>query len=269
MTPNPDRQPLFARLRSLAATGPIVVAHRGNSRYFPENTLPAFAAARDLGAPVQEFDVQGTQDGELVCLHDPTLDRTTDAAVTLGPGALLTGLSLDRLQRLDAGRWKGAAHAGARVPTLAEALAAMLPSSIPMIEHKAGEASRYVAELQRRSLAREVLVQSFDWQFVAAVARATDEIALGLLGPTQECPTLGEAAIAAAKAIGAGFLHWHATEVTAAAVAQVHRAGLLLCTYTSDDELAWHGGRALGVDAMCTNDPARMLASLGAAAPRR
>src|SRR5262245_52959971 len=136
----PSDLPLFTRLRELARQGPVVVAHRGNSHAYPENTLSAFTAAATLGAPMQEFDVQVTADGQLVCLHDATLDRTTDAAARLGPGALLAQTTLAQVQQLDAGAWKGAAHAGARVPTLAAALAAMLPRSIPMIEHKAGSA---------------------------------------------------------------------------------------------------------------------------------
>src|SRR5262249_35383875 len=144
--------PLVERLRQLAADGPIVVAHRGDSRNHPENTLAAFAAAAELGAPVQEFDVQATADGQLVCLHDATRDRTTDAAVRLGPGALVAQLELARLQQLDAGSWKGHAHRGERIPTLEQALATMLPRCVPMIEHKAGDATLYAALLQRLQL---------------------------------------------------------------------------------------------------------------------
>jgi len=260
----PSDLPLFARLRALARPGPIVVAHRGDSRSHPENTLPAFTAAAALGAPMQEFDVQVTADGQLVCLHDATLDRTTDAAARLGPGALIAQTTLAQVQSLDAGAWKGAAHAGARVPTLAAALAAMLPRSIPMIEHKAGSAATFVAELQRLRSVPDVLLQSFDWQFVADVSRRAPDLAIGLLGPTGDHARLDDGVVAAARSIGAGLLHWHAPEVHAEDVRRVHAAGLLLCTYTSDDELGWHGGRALGVDAMCTNDPGRMQRSLGA-----
>ena len=59
--------------------------------------------------------------------------------------------------------------------------------------------------------------------------------------------------------LGAGLLHWRAADLGARDVAGAHAAGLLVCTYTTDDELGWRGGRALGFDAMCTNDPAAML----------
>ncbi|MEQ1630960.1 MAG: glycerophosphodiester phosphodiesterase family protein [Planctomycetota bacterium] len=251
-----------ARLSSLAKHQPAVVAHRGDSRNHPENTLPAFAAATALGAPVQEFDVQSTSCGALVCLHDATLDRTTDAKKVLGPGARIADFPLARAQQLDAGAWKGAAHAGARIPTLEQALAVMLPKSLPMIEHKAGTAEQFVAELRRMQVVDDVLLQSFDWTFVEAVGRLEPRLALGLLGPTTEHEHIDAAVIEAARHIGACFVHWHAAELTRAEIERAHSAGLLVVTYTSDDELSWHGGRAVGVDAMCSNDPGAMLQSL-------
>jgi peptide chain release factor 2 len=78
VTANPH--PIFDRLHRLAASGPCVVAHRGDSRNHPENTLAAFRAAARLGVPMQEFDVRQLRDGTLVCVHDASFDRTTDAS---------------------------------------------------------------------------------------------------------------------------------------------------------------------------------------------
>src|SRR5688572_2324513 len=130
MSPRPPS--VFDRLRPLLGDGPLVVAHRGASRSHPENTLAAFRAATAAGVPMQEFDVQCTRDGVLVCVHDASLDRTTDAAAKLGPGALVALTTFAELQRLDAGAWLGPAHAGERVPALADALRAMLPASVPL-----------------------------------------------------------------------------------------------------------------------------------------
>lgn len=253
--------PLADRLRQLAADGPIVTAHRGDSRHHAENTLPAFAAAAHMGAPMQEFDVQASRDGVLVCIHDETLDRTTDAARTLGPGGLVAQFSAAELARLDAGSWKHASCAGARIPTLEQALAVMLPHSIPMIEHKAGDADHYARLLQRLGLADAVLLQSFDWNFLRSARRLLPSTPLGLLGPGPAAPAIDATVFATARELGASFVHWHAPEVTAEAVDAVHAAGLLLVTYTSDTPIAWCGGARLGIDAMCTNDPASMLAA--------
>lgn len=261
MSPAPHH-PAVARLVELSKKRPVVTAHRGDSRNFPENTLPAFESAVRLGAPMQEFDVQMASCGALVCLHDLTLDRTSDAATALGPGMRICDLPLARAQRLDAGSWKGPAHGGTRIPTLEQALAVMLPSSIPMIEHKGGSARAFVEELRRLRAVGTTLLQSFDWEFVAAARALEPDLALGLLGPTETHAHIDDATIRQALTVGAAFVHWHATELTRAEVDRAHAAGLLVVTYTSDDEVSWLGGRAMGVDAMCTNDPGKMLAAL-------
>jgi glycerophosphoryl diester phosphodiesterase len=256
--------PLLERLRQLAQRGPIVVAHRGDSRNHPENTLAAFHAAMLAGVRMQEFDVRQTRDGVLVCLHDDGLDRTTDASVRLGPGAAVAQVDLEVLQQLDAGRWRGPEHAGARVPTLREALAAMLPACVPMVERKAGTPDACITDLAAAGAADAAILQAFDWAFLAAVHEQAPQMALAALGPTTAFPSLSDEAIAAAAACGAGMLHWQASALRCGDVQRVHRAGLLLCTYTTDDPIGWAGHAALGIDAFCTNDPAGALAALGA-----
>ncbi|HJQ84595.1 MAG TPA: glycerophosphodiester phosphodiesterase family protein, partial [Candidatus Binatia bacterium] len=77
----------------------LVIAHRGASGTRPENTLTAFRRAESLGAHMIELDVQLTADGEVVVLHDWTLDRTTD-----GRGAVRDAAFAD-VRALDAGSW--------------------------------------------------------------------------------------------------------------------------------------------------------------------
>lgn len=76
---------------------PLFFAHRGGSHLAPENTLEAFDRGASLGADALELDVQTTHEGELVVIHDPTVDRTTNSS---GPVSTYT---LDALRRLDAG----------------------------------------------------------------------------------------------------------------------------------------------------------------------
>ncbi|MBQ6876614.1 MAG: glycerophosphodiester phosphodiesterase, partial [Lachnospiraceae bacterium] len=80
-----------------------VAAHRGNSRYFPENTLCAFRSAIELGVDMVEFDLHMTKDGVLIVMHDHMVDRTTD-----GTG-LIREKTLAEIKALDAGSWKGEA----------------------------------------------------------------------------------------------------------------------------------------------------------------
>lgn len=250
--------PPFDRLRALTARRPIVVAHRGDSSRFAENTLPAFAAAKADGAVMIEFDVRTTRDGHLVCMHDDSLDRTTDAARRLGPGALVAQSTLAEIERLDAGSWHAVTPQHSGVPTLAAALRRMLPDVIPMIEHKAGDPATFVAELQRAAALHASILQSFDWEFVAEAKRAAPALAVAVLGPSPAATQLDAAAITRARAIGAGMVHWDHRMLTPDAVQRCRANGLLVCSYTTDDDAGWLGGRALGIDAACTNRPSNM-----------
>jgi glycerophosphoryl diester phosphodiesterase len=91
-----------------------VCGHRGYSLHYPENTLPAFAAAKACGATTIEIDVVLTADTEPIVLHDRTLDRTTD-----GRG-FAADIALEQIRGLDAGARFDPRFAGTRVPTLAE-----------------------------------------------------------------------------------------------------------------------------------------------------
>jgi glycerophosphoryl diester phosphodiesterase len=98
-------------------------AHRGAAGTYPENTIPALEAAVRLGAQMIEFDLALTRDGELVLMHDATVNRTTN-----GTGRVLD-LDLATLRQLDAGAWKHARFTGTRIPTFTEALA-VLPYNV-------------------------------------------------------------------------------------------------------------------------------------------
>ena len=100
-----------------AADRIVVIAHRGEHRAHPENTLPAFQAAIDAGADSFELDVRTTSDGRLVLMHDARVDRTTN-----GSGAVLA-MTFDQIRALDAGAKFSPRFAGAKVPSFEEALA--------------------------------------------------------------------------------------------------------------------------------------------------
>lgn len=94
---------------------PLIVAHRGLSRHAPENTLANFRACLELRLGF-EFDVQRTKDGRLVCIHDDTVDRTTN-----GTGKV-SDLTLDEIRHLDAGKWFDDKFADEKVPTVEDVL---------------------------------------------------------------------------------------------------------------------------------------------------
>ncbi len=199
-----QEQALFLHLQRAAAKAPLVVAHRGASSDHPENTVAALRAAVDVGAEVVEFDVWQARCGTWVCMHDATVDRTTDAATVFGKKEIrIDSLTRAEIGRLDAGRWRDPKFAGERVPTLEEALAA-IGSAVPMVERKGGDPQALVAELRRLRAVDRVLVQAFDWEWLAAVHRAEPRLLLGALGGKE--PTSARLAEAAhgrpARALG-------------------------------------------------------------------
>jgi glycerophosphoryl diester phosphodiesterase len=129
---------LFVALGSVTVSQPrkISVAHRGASAYAPEHTLAAYRLAIEQGADFVEQDLAVTRDGVLICLHDPTLERTTnveelfpDRATTVTwegktrRSWLANDFTLAEIKRLDAGSWFDAKFAGERIPTFDEAIA--------------------------------------------------------------------------------------------------------------------------------------------------
>jgi glycerophosphoryl diester phosphodiesterase len=93
---------------------PTVIAHRGDKKHAPENTLASFELAADKGADAVEFDVKLTSDGHVIVIHDPTVDRTTN-----GTGRV-SQFTLAALRSLDAGAWFSEQFRGERIPTLDE-----------------------------------------------------------------------------------------------------------------------------------------------------
>lgn len=102
--------------RNLPGWDVVLVAHRGLAPGLPENTMAAFEDVVARGVGVIEIDLRGTADGDVVIMHDETVDRTTD-----GTGDV-TSLTLAEIKALDAGSHAGAAYAGATVPTFEETL---------------------------------------------------------------------------------------------------------------------------------------------------
>ena len=176
------------------------VAHRGASAYAPEHTLEAYRLALDQGADYVEQDLGITKDGVLVCLHDLSLERTTDveevfpgrATVTTEGGQerrrwYVDDFTLAEIKRLDAGRWFDPSFAGARVATFQEAIDLVKGRAGIFPELKGPERLRdkglsledaVVAALEKNGLTGAtvkgrpaVLLQSFEEQSLRTLAR--------------------------------------------------------------------------------------------------
>jgi glycerophosphoryl diester phosphodiesterase len=139
---------------------PGVIAHRGFSARYPENTLGSISAAIELGADMVEIDVTVTADGHVVVIHDETLDRTTD-----GQG-LVSDHTLEEIRRLDAGSWFDQQFDGETIPTLDEVLLLTSGKTLLNIEIKPEAvdfevAAKVVALVRAQSMIDQVVVSSF------------------------------------------------------------------------------------------------------------
>jgi glycerophosphoryl diester phosphodiesterase len=234
----------------------MVIAHRGNSSVAPENTLPAFQSALDAKADLVELDYYHSVDGVPVVIHDKILDRTTNAEEVLGqPKLLVDGLPLADLRKLDVGTWFDDKFAGTKMPTLVESLDLIQTSSVTLIERKAGDAAALVRLLEEKQLTDRVVVQAFDWNFVAECRKLSPRLALGTLSGK---PANSEQ-IKAAVETGADIIVWDHEKIGRREIAQIHQLGKKAWAYTIDDPQRAKQLIAAGLDGIITNKPGEMM----------
>ncbi len=241
-------------IETMAEPFPWIEAHRGNSEEAPENTLAAFRNAVKLGVPWIELDVHLTRDAVPVVIHDPTLDRTTS-----GSGPVKEWLFKD-LRALDAGSWFAAEFAGERLPTLPEVVELTGPSSTRLnIEIKGGprirELTRKVAGILRDAgKAEEYLVSSFSLEALEVMRQESPETLLAVIGD-------GPKILSQARQAGIPWIHAHWPTATPDLVAAAHAAGLRVNIWTMDAPEQFGRWARIGVDKICTNRPARLMAA--------
>jgi len=223
-----------------------VIAHRGASKAFPENTLAAFRGAAAMGADMVELDVRATADGFLVIHHDAQLPD----------GRVIYDLHARELP--------------SEVPDLAAAIEACGDMAVnvevknsrqdPDFDNErtvAGDVARFVAD---RSIYDQVLVSSFDVGSIERVRIVDRTVPTAWL--TMVIP---DAAAVAAGLVGNGHraLHPYDPLVDAALVDACHELGLEVNVWTVDDPARMEALIAFGVDGICTNVPDVLLSVLG------
>lgn len=205
-----------------------VAAHRAGAAAAPENTLAAVAAALRAGAHQIELDLRRAADGAIVVLHDARVDRTTD-----GAGAL-ADLALSDLRRLDAGSHFSLSHAGERVPTLTEVLAAVPANRWLNLQIKRGEAIGGEVAL---ALVRAKRLGSAFLACDAAAARAAREVHPEVLLCDLARQRTRAGYIAHAAKAGARFIQFHHLRglPTRDEVEAAHAAGLSVNFFCAAD----------------------------------
>ncbi|GAA1549709.1 glycerophosphodiester phosphodiesterase family protein [Kribbella hippodromi] len=217
----------------------IITGHRGALGTEPENTLRSFRRAVADGCDEIELDLRVSADGELVIMHDATVDRTTTGS------AEVAALTLDELKGLDAGE-------GEQIPTWAEVVAAIDVRF--QAEIKAEAAVPLLAQSLKADpeLAARTLVTSFHPEILLAIREAYPDVTTGhIFGRTPEIPEV----IARTRAAGASWSLCGIAGLTEEGVAELHAAGLKVTAWPVPDATTLATARTLDVDGITTDNP--------------
>ncbi len=250
----------------MKADRPIVVAHRGFSMYAPENTIPSFMWGTWAAADMVELDFYTSKDGVLFCLHDGNLNRTTDVKEKFDlENTALGNLTSEQLRQLDAGKWKAPIYKGTPLPTLEEALTAIqADGGITLVEHKIGSAEQCAAVLKKLDCVNDLVVQSFNWNFLADMQKVLPEQITVALGPlnTRDGVKVPKEKLALDKEWVDSMLKLNVkgaawdSRVTKEGIEYAHEKGLKVFVYTIDNMQKAQELLDMGVDAIITNNPA-------------
>jgi glycerophosphoryl diester phosphodiesterase len=219
-------------------------AHRGFSAQYPENTMLAFQKALDIQCDGIEFDVHLTRDGEIVIIHDESLERTTN-----GHG-FVKDKDYAELRKLDAGN-------GERIPTLDEYFD--LTEKTPILSNIELKNSvfRYegmekiiIEKIRRRKMEDQIIFSSFNHYSMLRCKELAPEICCGLLVLSWIID-----AGAYAKKYGMENIHPEFCSLTDEAIAEIKSRGIAIYTYTVNAPEDMKRLSSLGVDAIITNDP--------------
>jgi len=244
-------------------------AHRGGALLWPENSLLAFRnAAETLGADFLEFDVHLSKDGEVVVIHDPTLDRTTTGR---GPVRERTLAELRALRLRD----RTGAVTGETVPALDDVVAlAMRTRTEMLLEIKVDEADhRYpgieekvFAVLDRHGASPATVVMAFERETWRRARTLRPGARAGALYSRRSIGDLGstlDAELDHARQAGVTVLGLHQGLIDADTVALLRKARMSLAVWTVNDEAAIRRFIGLGVDVIITDRPDLAKSALG------
>jgi glycerophosphoryl diester phosphodiesterase len=232
---------------------PYVMAHRGNRVLCPENTLASFDRAVSDGADILETDLHLSADGVFMCIHDATVDRTTD-----GSGAVAQ-MTLPELKQLSASYGRPEFQAE-RMPTLDEVVRLLPPDMALALELKTDRflepdvCSRLAAELDEAGIRDRTVVLSFSLSRLQTVQAVAPHIPIGWITISRPWPLRN------VQLLGP---FWPLLLLNPFYVWLAHRRGQLVCPLDpAPDRRLWLY-RCLGCDAVLTDNPAATCRALG------
>ena len=243
---------------------PLVIGHRGASAVAPENTMAAFREAIAVGADGIEFDVRLTRDGVPVVIHDSTLRRTG------GLPHRVADLTSSEFAKIDVGSWFAPSFANETVPSLAELFTLFQANNSTLyLEMKCDSPAEYtpLAEACCRMIddydfKERVIIECFHLSALRVVREINLDIkTVALFEPSISTPSVlsDQSIINKAKAVGAVALALHHRLARKSLVEKAKDAGMYVAVWTVDDPAWIERARSIGIDALITNDPAKLI----------
>ncbi|CAG7641013.1 Glycerophosphodiester phosphodiesterase [Paenibacillus solanacearum] len=238
---------------TMATNQPLVIAHRGAKGEAPENTLAAFRLGLEQGCDAIELDIHLSKDGEIIVIHDATMDRTSDMTGTVNK------LTLAEIKQADAGKWFDEKYAGEKVPTLEEVFD-LVPEHIMINVEIKGSYNRKLelalADLmKRKNRVHNVVISSFDHKCLVFMKLLLPDVRIGLL---YDCNIGRHSALAATTGVPVFSLHPNAKRIDKEDVRDAVEQGLQVYAYTINDAAKMEQAIDAGISGIITDFPGRL-----------
>ena len=239
-------------------SSPLIIGHRGASAVAPENTMAAFREAIAVGADGIEFDVRLARDGVPVVIHDSSLRRTG------GLNKRVADLSSQEIIKVDVGSWFAPRFTNESVPSLSELFTLFQSNNASLyLEMKCDSPAEYkpLAEaccqmIEEYSFKERVVVECFQLAALQILKEIDSEIKTAALF---DRVFTDQSVITRATQIGAMAVALHHRLARRELVEKSKQVGLHVAVWTVDDPAWVQIARDIGIDALITNDPARMI----------
>jgi glycerophosphoryl diester phosphodiesterase len=257
----------------LRSSTPLLIGHRGCCALAPENTIPSFKLALEAGVDLIELDYHQSSDGVPMVIHDPTLDRTTNARKRWRRTRLRVKSKTAReLSGLNAGTWFHSKYENASVPRLVDALEVICGAgAVALIEHKSGDPETLVRILREKNLVNRVVVISFNWKFLRDLHELEPDQVLGALGPPAYLMngkrrrglsrSLTVSWVNQLTQTGASLVVWN-RHLPRPAIEHAHRLGLKVWVFTINEPHVARQLIGMGVHGIITNDPFQLASTV-------
>ncbi|RKY76892.1 glycerophosphodiester phosphodiesterase [candidate division KSB1 bacterium] len=232
----------------------LIVAHRGMSSLYPENTLVSFKKALELGVDMIELDVHRTKDKELVVIHDNSVDRTTN-----GKGKV-DQLTLQELKKYSAGSWFSQQFEEERIPTLGEVFELVNKKTKLQIEIKqSGIEDVLVNFVEKYDMVNNVVCSSFNLRSIIKVRKLNPLIPTLFIARSFNLNKMKKVLLTEGiNMVAIEFRHLSLSLLKAC-----HSCGFVVDAWTIDEERDMVKFLEMGVGLITTNYPQRLKKILG------